>query len=94
MFVLNLMSVLPVKVDIPTKSQDELRIGREQRENNRQRVCDEASFGDKVRYKSPNNPDRFLHYLQSRVPILESKPDRYATRMLEKTRELISKFSM
>lgn len=88
------MSVLPVKVDIPTKSQDELRLGREEREKNRQRVCEEASLGNKVRYRSPNDPDRFLRYLQSRVPIWESKRDRYATRMLEKTRELISKFSM
>ena len=54
-------------------------------------AMNEAMKGEKVRYKSKRDPERFLYFLESRLKIWEQIKDDtfHATRMYEKTKELI-----
>ena len=47
--------------------------------------------GEKIRYTSNRDPKRFLYFLESRLKIWEQIKDDtfHATRMYEKTKELI-----
>jgi hypothetical protein len=54
-------------------------------------VMDKAMKGEKIRYTSNRDPERFLYFLESRLKIWEQIKDDtfHATRMYEKTKELI-----
>jgi hypothetical protein len=57
----------------------------------RSAVMEEAIKGEKVRYKSPEYPEKFLNFLQHRLTIWEDlKEDTFhAKGMYEKTKKLI-----
>ncbi|QIG59827.1 hypothetical protein [Dishui Lake phycodnavirus 3] len=48
--------------------------------------------GEKVRYKSNRDPERFLDFLEYRLKIWEKRQDEsfHAKRMYEKTKEVIN----
>ena len=50
-----------------------------------------AMKGEKIRYKSKRDPERFLEFLEYRLTIWEQLKDEkfYAKRMYEKTKEVI-----
>jgi hypothetical protein len=58
-------------------------------------VMDKAMKGEKIRYTSNRDPERFLYFLESRLKIWEQIKDDtfHATRMYEKTKELIESLS-
>ena len=58
-------------------------------------AMDKAMNGEKIRYKSNRDPERFLYFLESRLKIWEQLKDEkfYAKRMYEKTKEVIEGLS-
>jgi hypothetical protein len=54
-------------------------------------AMEKAMKGEKVRYKSKRDPERFLEFLEYRLTIWEQLKDEkfYAKRMYEKTKEVI-----
>ena len=58
-------------------------------------AMDKAMKGEKIRYKSKRDPERFLDFLEYRLKIWEKRQDEtfYAKRMYEKTREIIEGLS-
>ena len=54
-------------------------------------AMEKAMKGEKVRYKSNRDPERFLEFLEYRLKIWEQLKDEkfYAKRMYEKTSEVI-----
>ena len=61
----------------------------------RSAVMEEAIKGEKVRYKSPEDPEKFLNFLQHRLTIWEDlKEDTFhAKGMYEKTKKLIDEWN-
>jgi hypothetical protein len=55
-------------------------------------AANKAMQGEKVRYKSPGDPERFLKFLEHRLTIWEELKDKtfHGKRMYEKTNELIN----
>lgn len=55
-------------------------------------VMEKAMKGEKVRYKSNRDPERFLDFLEYRLKIWEKRQDEsfHAKRMYEKTKEVIN----
>ena len=55
-------------------------------------AMNEAMKGEKVRYKSKRDPERFLEFLEYRLTIWEQLKDEkfHAKRMYEKTKEVIT----
>ena len=58
-------------------------------------AMEKAMKGEKVRYKSKRDPERFLEFLEYRLTIWERLKDEkfYAKRMYEKTKEVIEGLS-
>ena len=58
-------------------------------------AMDKAMKGEKIRYTSKRDPERFLEFLESRLKIWEKRQDEtfYAKRMYEKTKEVIEGLS-
>jgi hypothetical protein len=58
-------------------------------------AMEKAMKGEKVRYKSKRDPERFLDFLEYRLTIWEQLKDEkfYAKRMYEKTKEVIEGLS-
>ena len=58
-------------------------------------AMNEAMKGEKIRYKSKRDPERFLYFLESRLKIWEQIKDDtfHGKRMYEKTKELIESLS-
>jgi hypothetical protein len=58
-------------------------------------AMEKAMKGEKVRYKSKRDPERFLDFLEYRLTIWEQLKDEkfYAKRMYEKTSEVIQGLS-
>ena len=54
-------------------------------------AMEKAMKGEKIRYKSKRDPERFLEFLEYRLKIWEQLKDEkfYAKRMYEKTSEVI-----
>jgi hypothetical protein len=54
-------------------------------------AMEKAMKGEKIRYKSKRDPERFLDFLEYRLKIWEQIKDDtfHATRMYEKTKEII-----
>ena len=54
-------------------------------------AMDKAMKGEKIRYKSNRDPERFLDFLEYRLKIWEKLQDEtfYAKRMYEKTKEIV-----
>lgn len=54
-------------------------------------VMEKAMKGEKVRYKSNRDPERFLDFLEYRLKIWEKRQNEsfHAKRMYEKTKEVI-----
>ena len=54
-------------------------------------AMDKSMKGEKIRYTSNRDPERFLYFLESRLKIWEQIKDDtfHATRMYEKTKEII-----
>jgi hypothetical protein len=61
----------------------------------RSAVMEEAIKGEKVRYKSPEDPEKFLNFLQHRLTIWDDlKEDTFhAKGMYEKTKKLIDEWN-
>ena len=61
----------------------------------RSAVMEEAIKGEKVRYKSPEDSEKFLNFLQHRLTIWEDlKEDTFhAKGMYEKTKKLIDEWN-
>jgi hypothetical protein len=57
-------------------------------------AANKAMEGEKVRYKSPGDPERFLKFLEHRLTIWDELKDKtfHGKRMYEKTRDLVSQF--
>lgn len=55
-------------------------------------AANKAMQGEKVRYKSSSDPERFLKFLEHRLTIWEELKDKtfHGKRMYEKTNELIN----
>jgi hypothetical protein len=55
-------------------------------------VANKAMQGEKVRYKSPGDPERFLKFLEHRLTIWDELKDKtfHGKRMYEKTNEIIN----
>lgn len=55
-------------------------------------VMEKAMKGEKVRYKSNRDPERFLDFLEYRLKIWEKRQNEsfHAKRMYEKTKEVIN----
>ena len=55
-------------------------------------AANKAMQGEKVRYKSPGDPDRFLKVLEHRLTIWDELKDKtfHGKRMFEKTNKLIN----
>lgn len=91
------MTGLNEKKDTGTKSKEELQRLVDEKEKQKYTVLQNAANGYKYRYKSSNDPNRFLKYLESRVSKWEHLSTRggsgttYAKAMLEKTNFLITK---
>jgi hypothetical protein len=58
-------------------------------------AMDKAMKGEKIRYKSKRDPERFIDFLEYRLKIWEKLQDEtfYAKRMYEKTKEVIEGLS-
>jgi hypothetical protein len=58
-------------------------------------AMEKAMKGEKIRYKSNRDPERFLYFLESRLKIWEQLKDDtfHAKRMYEKTKEVIEGLS-
>jgi hypothetical protein len=58
-------------------------------------AMDKAMNGEKIRYKSNRDPERFLYFLESRLKIWEQIKDDtfYGKRMYEKTKEIVDSLS-
>ena len=58
-------------------------------------VMEKAMKGEKIRYKSNRDPERFIDFLEYRLKIWEKLQDDtfYAKRMYEKTKEIIESLS-
>ena len=58
-------------------------------------AMDKAMNGEKIRYKSNRDPERFLKFLEYRLTIWEQLKDEkfHATRMYEKTKEIVDSLS-
>jgi hypothetical protein len=58
-------------------------------------AMEKAMKGEKIRYKSKRDPERFLDFLEYRLKIWEKLQDEtfYAKRMYEKTKEVIEGLS-
>ena len=58
-------------------------------------AMDKAMKGEKIRYTSNRDPERFLYFLESRLKIWEKLQDEtfYAKRMYEKTKEIVDSLS-
>jgi len=61
----------------------------------RSAAMEEALKTEKVRYKSPEDPEKFLEFLQHRLTIWEDLTEEtfYAKRMYEKTKKLIDEWN-
>ena len=57
-------------------------------------AANKAAESEKVRYTSPNDPEKFLKFLEHRLTIWDELKDEtfHGKRMYEKTRDLIEKF--
>jgi len=57
-------------------------------------AANKAMQGEKVRYKSPGDPERFLKFLEHRLAIWDELKDKtfHGKRMYEKTRDLVAEF--
>lgn len=95
------MTGLNEKKEVATKSLDERKKHFEDLEKHRQQVTIDSMNGPKIRYESSNNPERFLKYLREYgIPRWERLSQKggngtnYAKRMLEKTQNTVSNFSM
>tara|TARA_Y100000389_G_C17469368_1_gene528861 strand:- start:1442 stop:1729 length:288 start_codon:yes stop_codon:yes gene_type:complete len=95
------MTGLNEKKEIVTKTTEERRKYFEEQEKRRRAICLKAMDGHKIRYESTNEPGRFLKYLQKYgIPRWESLSQKcgngnhHAKKMLEKTKCLVSNFSM
>ena len=57
-------------------------------------ATNKAMEGEKVRYKSPGDPERFLKFLEHRLTIWDELKDKtfHGKRMYEKTRDIVSQF--
>ena len=55
-------------------------------------AANKAMQGEKVRYKSPGDPERFLKFLEYRLTIWDELKDKtfHGKRMYEKTKEIIN----
>jgi hypothetical protein len=55
-------------------------------------AANKAMQGEKVRYKSPGDPERFLKFLEHRLTIWDELKDKtfHGKRMYEKTNEIIN----
>jgi hypothetical protein len=55
-------------------------------------AANKAMQGEKVRYKSPSDPERFLKFLEHRLTIWDELKDKtfHGKRMYEKTNEIIN----
>ena len=55
-------------------------------------AANKAMQGEKVRYKSPGDPERFLKFLEHRLTIWDELKDKtfHGKRMYEKTNEIIT----
>lgn len=79
-----------------SKSKEQLQQYHLENEQRRYRVTAEHSNGEAVRYKSTNDPEIFLKYLESRIPKWEHLSQQtgngrhHAERMLNKTNEIIT----
>jgi len=58
-------------------------------------VMDKAMKGEKIRYTSNRDPERFLYFLESRLKIWEQIKDDtfHGKRMYEKTKEIVDSLS-
>jgi len=58
-------------------------------------AMDKAMKGEKIRYKSNRDPERFLYFLESRLKIWEQIKDDtfHGKRMYEKTKEIVDSLS-
>ena len=58
-------------------------------------AMDKAMKGEKIRYTSNRDPERFLYFLESRLKIWEQLKDDtfHGKRMYEKTKEIIKSLS-
>lgn len=95
------MTGLNEKKETSTKTTEERRKYFDDQEKRRQEICLQGMDGPKIRYKSVNKPERFLKYLEEYgIPKWESLSQKggngshHAKRMLEKTKHLVSNFSV
>lgn len=85
--------------EVVSKSNEELERSRHEKEQRRYQVTEECSNGPKARYKSTNDPERFVKYLRSRIDKWEDLTQKkgngrtHAVRMLAKTNEIIESLS-
>lgn len=85
--------------EVVSKSKEELERSRLEKEQRRYQVTEECSNGPKVRYKSKNDPERFVKYLRSRIDKWENLTQKkgngrtHAVRMLAKTNQIIESLS-
>lgn len=85
--------------EVVSKSKEELERSRQEKEQRRYQVTEECSNGPKVRYKSKNDPERFVKYLRSRIDKWENLTQKkgngrtHAVRMLAKTNQIIESLS-
>ena len=58
-------------------------------------AMDKAMKGEKIRYTSNRDPERFLYFLESRMKIWEQVKDDtfHGKRMYEKTKEIVDSLS-
>jgi hypothetical protein len=58
-------------------------------------AMEKAMKGEKIRYKSNRDPERFLYFLESRLKIWEQIKDDtfHGKRMYEKTKEIVDSLS-
>jgi len=58
-------------------------------------AMEKAMKGEKIRYKSNRDPERFLYFLESRLKIWEQIKDDtfHGKRMYEKTKEIVDSIS-
>lgn len=57
-------------------------------------AANKAMEGEKVRYRSSNDPEKFLKFLEHRLTIWDELKDKtfHGKRMYEKTRDIVSQF--
>lgn len=95
------MTGLNEKKEVATKSAEERAKYFQELEKRRQEITLEAMNGPKVRYASTNKPERFLAYLKDnglvkweRLSQKGGNGTHHAKLMLERTKYLVSNFSM